>query len=275
MGVLARLERRLGGAVEGGFAKVFRSRVEPVELAVALKRECDEHKSIGPVQTLVPNDFVIDLGSSDHDRLAPYILTLADELADMVREHGHEQRYTFLGPVAIAFHRDPGLGTGTYRIGSRVEASDEPVRSGRPAPSVPPRPVMPPAAPPAPAASAVVPPAAPLVPPPVRAPAYDLTQAIPRATSAPTGHLELPSGEHVVIGAQGIVVGRGQEADVRLADASVSRRHAELALIDGRPTVVDLQSTNGTTVNGERVQRAVLSDGDRITFGAATITYRD
>lgn len=246
MGVLARFERRLGGAVEGGFTRMFRSRVEPVELAVALKRECDDERAIGGTHTLVPNDFQIDLGAADYDRLAPYILTLADELAQMVQEHATEQNYTFVGPVAVGFVRDEGLSTGSYRVTSRVEAADEAPR--RPAPATPrPTPVSPDA---------------------------QLTQAIPQPGRKAYGQLELPDGSRHPITRTGAVVGRGKEADVRLADASVSRRHAAFTVVDGRVHVEDLGSTNGLMVNDKRVRNATLSDGDSVTLGAATITYR-
>ncbi len=243
MGVLSRFERRLGGAVEGGFTKLFRSRVEPVELGVALKRECDDERAIGGAHTLVPNDFQIDLGAADYDRLAPYILTLADELAEMVKEHAGEQRYTFVGPVAVSFVRDDGLSTGSYRVSSRVEAADDapPRRAAKKAPSPP---------------------------------DAQLTQAIPRPGRKAYGQLELPDGSQHPITRAGLVVGRGKEADVRLADASVSRRHAAFSVVGDTVQVEDLDSTNGLTVNGERVRNATLSDGDSMTLGAATIVFR-
>jgi pSer/pThr/pTyr-binding forkhead associated (FHA) protein len=59
-----------------------------------------------------------------------------------------------------------------------------------------------------------------------------------------------------------------------LPDTGVSRRHAELHLQDGTVTLVDLSSTNGTTINGRRVDRARLTDGDRIGVGATVLVYR-
>ncbi|HEY5334389.1 MAG TPA: DUF3662 and FHA domain-containing protein [Mycobacteriales bacterium] len=250
MGALARFERRLGGAVEGGFTRLFRSRVEPVELAVALKRECDDERAIGGTNTLVPNEFQIELGASDYDRLAPYILTLADELVQMVQEHGTEQNYTFVGPVAVAFVRDDGLSTGSYRVTSGVEAAGE----------APPRPA------PRPARTAAA--AAPV------AADSQLTQAIARPAPATHGALELPDGTRHPLTTDRIVVGRGKDADLRLADASVSRRHAAFTVVGDRVQIEDLGSTNGLTVNGERVQTATLSDGDTVVLGAATIVYR-
>lgn len=250
MGALARFERRLGGAVEGGFTRLFRSRVEPVELAVALKRECDDERAIGGTHTLVPNDFRVDLGATDYDRLAPYILTLADELTQMVQEHANEQNYTFVGPVGVTFVRHDGLSTGSYRVTSGVEAAGE----------APPRPV------PRPARPAAV--------DPTTAPDAQLTQTISTPARKTHGELELADGSKHPLATARTVVGRGKDADVRLADASVSRRHAAFTVVGDRVQIEDLGSTNGMTVNGERVQTATLSDGDSVVLGSATIVYR-
>jgi hypothetical protein len=76
----------------------------------------------------------------------------------------------------------------------------------------------------------------------------------------------------------GVIIGRGSEADLRVSDPGVSRRHVEIRI---RPedddlvvTVVDLGSTNGTRVNGKRVQHATLDDGAQIEIGSTTMTVR-
>jgi hypothetical protein len=70
------------------------------------------------------------------------------------------------------------------------------------------------------------------------------------------------------------VVGRGQDADLRLADTGVSRRHIEIRF-DGQSAVLhDLGSTNGTIINGHRVQSWQLADGDVIRVGHSVLVYR-
>jgi pSer/pThr/pTyr-binding forkhead associated (FHA) protein len=101
--------------------------------------------------------------------------------------------------------------------------------------------------------------------------------AIPRvAPPAPRtyGTLVLPDGETVPVREGTMVLGRGAEAEIRLADPSVSRRHAEVRVEGGRVHLTDLGSTNGTTVNGRKVDRVNLSDGDRVALGSAVVTYR-
>lgn len=70
----------------------------------------------------------------------------------------------------------------------------------------------------------------------------------------------------------GFVIGRGTEADLRINDPSISRRHAEIRVLGDGPgqsiQIVDLGSTNGVVVNGQRVQSSPLGDGSRIEIGA-------
>ena len=80
----------------------------------------------------------------------------------------------------------------------------------------------------------------------------------------------------------GIVIGRGSEADLRINDPGVSRRHAEIRVYGGAGeagaetsvSVVDLGSTNGMLVNGSRVQQADLADGGTVKIGNTTMTVR-
>ena len=124
VGVLQRFERRLEGAIEGTFARIFRGGVEPVEIAKALQREAADKKAISKNRTLVPNHYIVELGPSDHARLSPYAGPLGEELAAMVREHAAEQKWSFVGRVQVAFEEQPDVDTGLFRVRSAVEAGD-------------------------------------------------------------------------------------------------------------------------------------------------------
>ena len=77
LGVLQRFERRLEGMVEGAFARAFRSELQPVEVASAVQREMDDRAAIvAKGRTLVPNDFVVELSETDHERLDVYAESL-------------------------------------------------------------------------------------------------------------------------------------------------------------------------------------------------------
>jgi FhaA, N-terminal domain/FHA domain len=121
MGVMDRFERRLDRLVNGVFAKTFKAEVEPVEIASALQRECDNRAAIvSRGRTMVPNQFHVELGESDFSRLSVYAQPLSDELAAMVREHADERGYALVGPVSVDFERSDDLDTGLFRIRSEA-----------------------------------------------------------------------------------------------------------------------------------------------------------
>lgn len=280
MGVLSRFERRLERSVEGAFAKVFKGHVEPVELARALQREAEERKAVmGRGRVLVPNSYVVELGPGDADRLGPYAVPLGQELASVVREHAEAQGWSFVGPVSVRLEEQAELDTGVFRVRSEVT---EPgvaagLAPGRRAPA-------PPAAdghvgedPPR-AAYAPAPPAAAPLAGPAPTGAADAYPGRPRLVVATTGPDGAPGERLHELSGEVTVLGRGADADVRLHDTGVSRRHAELRV---RPTregvtveLVDLGSTNGTTVNGERTVNGVLLDGDRVELGRSVLVFR-
>jgi pSer/pThr/pTyr-binding forkhead associated (FHA) protein len=68
-----------------------------------------------------------------------------------------------------------------------------------------------------------------------------------------------------------IIVGRSSDLDMVLVEDMVSRRHAKIMVNADQVTIQDLGSTNGTFVNGERVKRATLNDGDRVLIGTSII----
>ena len=87
------------------------------------------------------------------------------------------------------------------------------------------------------------------------------------------GSLVLPTGERVVLGEHIITVGRMPESNIVLADPNVSRNHAEIRPKGTGFVVIDLESTNGTKVNGIRVREQELVDGDELTFGNTRIRF--
>lgn len=229
MGMLQRFEDRLEQFVSGAFAKAFRSNVQPVEIAAALQREVDNSAQIlSRDRRLVPNQFHVELSPADHERLAPYSSTLADELTEMLRDHAEQQAYVFTGPVTIDFAEGEDLTTGRFRVRSSALAKVTPSHG-------------------------------------------EVTDtAVRRARVL----LEVNDMRHP-LDPPGLVVGRGNDADLRINDPGVSRRHVEFRVYPGggepHVSVVDLGSTNGMLVNGEQVEQATLSSGSTIKIGNTTL----
>lgn len=259
MGVFGRFERRIEGAVSGVFARAFKGDVQPVEIAARLQRELDaEAKLMSRDRRLVPNEFTVGLSQHDYDRLAPYGKTLMGELLPELKSHASAMGYVFNGPIMIHLERNEALPTGRFTVDSEAvavaEAAAGPTTSRSGSPSA-------------------------------NRPEVDAEAA--RSDAGRSDSSGGSSAETATIGRSrlvievngmrhpleppGLVIGRGSEADLRINDPGVSRRHAEIqvratgALIDLR--IVDLGSTNGIVVNGKRVREAPLAEGSRIEIG--------
>jgi hypothetical protein len=242
--VLDRFEKRLDRMVNGAFARTFKAEVEPVEVAAALQRECDDRAAIvDRSRRVVPNVFTVELGERDYERLEPYAVPLGDEFATMVRDHADEAGYVFYGPVAIHLAKADDLDTGLFRIRSDVLAGGQPQAPAPPVPA------------PAPPELAVRP----------------LNPSGPPAR--PLGVILELDGRRFGLDRPSTTIGRAPECDITVDDPGISRTHARID-IDNDITVVDLGSTNGTWVDGLRVHQAGLHNGASLTVGSTTFVVR-
>ncbi len=252
MSVLQRFEKRLEGLVEGAFAKVFKGVVHPVEILNAMQREAEAHKAIlAGGRTLVPNRYVIDLSPYDHSRLAPYAAALAQELAQSQAEFIGEQGWTVYGDVIVEIERGEGLDTGMFRVTAEVYTGGDVAQQ--------------------PAYNAA----------PGYGP-YSQQQGggypgggVPmQGGPARNARLVSNDGRTYPLSVGSTVIGRGDQANLRLPDVGISRRHARLDFDGGQVVLTDLGSTNGTSVNGQRVSAVALNPGDSIQLGTTTLTFR-
>jgi hypothetical protein len=267
VGVLQRFERRLEGMVGLAFARIFKGKVHPAEIAKALQSEADEQRSVmGEGRVLAPNMYVVRLGSVDFENLAEWSDQLAAELADMVTEHIADEGYQTFGDVQVALEQDGDLPTGVFEVSSHVADPAPPPSREAPLPPVNGH------------ASAAHPALPPL--PPLRGRVATDTgrqgpSVVGRAGTR-TQHVLVvdgPGTRHVLSHGRN-VIGRGTEADIRLPDTGVSRKHVDVVLDNGTAIAEDLGSTNGTLVNGRRISRQPLVDGDVIRIGHSVLVYR-
>ncbi|HUR84882.1 MAG TPA: DUF3662 and FHA domain-containing protein [Solirubrobacteraceae bacterium] len=254
MSVLRNLETKLADLVEGTFGRVFRSEVRPVELARKLAREMDEHKTVSVSRTYVPNEYVIWLSPDDRERLESVEGSLIDELSAYLLEHARSEKLSLLSRPQIEFKTDDALALGEFGIQTRlVRPSDEPgAKEGGLAEQAGHGNTM------------------------IYSTAGRIRGPVEEAQGVrPTRALLLAEGRRHVIPPGGALVGRSRECDVVLADANVSRRHAEVRPAAAETwTIADLGSTNGVRVNGRQISGAEpLTTGDRIVLGTAEIVF--
>jgi hypothetical protein len=251
LGVLQDFERHLEGAVEGFFARAFKSGLQPVELAKALQRYGHDNRYVAEDGVVVPNTFRITISPKDAERLSSYGDELARELAGVVERTAAEEDWLLRGPARVQVVAGDSVRPGRFELTGRVEAGPRP----RPqAPTPTPAPVAPAANSPAPADSSAT------------------TVLAGTSSSQPT--LIGPDGQTLALTTARHTVGRLPDSDLHLDDTTVSRQHAAVVRRGDRWWVLDLGSTNGTRVNGITAAEQPLSDGDEIEFGEVLVTFR-
>jgi hypothetical protein len=280
MSVLRTIESKIEGLFEGLFGRAFRTHVQPVELARKLAKEMDEHRSVSVSRVYVPNEYTIYLSSADRQQFASYEGSLIGELQEYLTEHARREAYALLTPPRVRFAIDDDLSVGEFGIATRVAQPEDgipPLPASAPAPrssvSFPAAPpVAPVAAPPVVVARPEQAPSTTMIYP--AAPPVDREPA-PAAVPEPAPEVvTLTVGGHAhPITSRSFVIGRSRECDLRVEDGNASRRHAEITREGDTYVVVDLGSTNGTELNGRRIRREELADGDRITIGATDLVF--
>ncbi len=253
MTVLRAIEQKLEALVEGLFGRAFRAHVQPVELARKLQKEMDDHRTVSVSRVYVPNEYTVYLSVDDREQFAAYETSLVDELQTYLAEHARREGYALLTAPRVLVETDEDLDVGEFGIATRLvqprrrRAADEPASQAEPGHTM------------------------------IYRPRQQPTEAA-SPVDAGGGQRDVVSldwnGQRRTIDKRRVVIGRSRECDVQLTDANVSRRHAELRQEGASFWIIDLDSTNGLEVNGRRLKRSKLEDGDRLTLGSTELTFR-
>ncbi|MCA1831858.1 MAG: FhaA domain-containing protein [Actinomycetota bacterium] len=228
-------EKRLESVVEGFFARALPGGgVQPVELGKAMVRTMEEQKTVSIASVYVPNAFTFHLVPKDYERLAPLEGSLRKELSAIARRAAASEGWKLPGPPEIHIAGDGRGVQGTFDVEAHI------VESAEEEPEAGPH-----------------------------------TQLIEMSLEA-DAELAIVGGNKRAypLSKDVLTIGRLDNVDVSLADPGVSRRHAEVRREGDEWVVVDLESTNGTVVNGKAVKRHRLKPGDRMSFGETVIEFR-
>jgi FHA domain-containing protein len=251
--VLRALEHKIEALFEGIFGRAFRTNVQPVELARKLAKEMDDHRTVSVSRVYVPNEYTVYLSPVDREQFETYEENLRGELQEYLSEHALRESYALLSSPRVLLETDADLDVGEFGIATRMVQPDR--RRGmedEPGGDV------------EPGATMIYKPKA-LPPTQAIAPEdLDLEQELVTLTVDGTRH---------EVKQRRVVLGRSRDCDIQLSDTNVSRRHAELRQEGASYWMVDLGSTNGMEVNGKRVKRAKLRDGDTVTLGATDVVF--
>jgi Protein of unknown function (DUF3662)/FHA domain len=258
MSMLKSIESRIAGLVEGTFSRAFKSEVRPVEIARKLAREMEEHKSYSVSRMYAPNEYRVYLSPRDRERFADEEGYLASELAGYLLEHARRENLALRSRPVVQFITDERLGLGEFGIQTRTSAPP-------PGDSQQQKATHPPRSPQQDAGG--------------RTMIYSTAERVAEQLQEPARSeqrtaLLLIDGKRVVVGAAGATMGRSRQCEVMVDDPNVSRQHAEIRPRGGSWVVTDLGSTNGSRLNGRRLEQpTVLKPGDEIELGTTTLTF--
>jgi len=250
--VLRSIEQKIEGLFEGIFGRAFRTNVQPVELARKLVKEMEDHRTVSVSRVYVPNEYTVYLAPVDREQFADYESSLRAELQDYLAEHARREGYVLLTPPAVLMETDDDLSMGEFGIATRMVQGERPKADG-PAPAPPVEP----------GATMIYRPREPLS---GEGPPLDVALAQEVVTLTVNGRPR-------EIASRRVVIGRSKDCDVQLADPNASRRHAELRQEGAAYWLIDLDSTNGSSVNGHRTARTKLESGDVITIGSTDLLF--
>ncbi len=263
LNVLKSIEKHMEKMVEGIFGRAFKSSVQPVELAHKLAKEMSDHKTVSVSRIYVPSEYEIYLSPGDYEQLSSFEGPLVEDLRSYLVAYADRESWTLVAPPAISLHADDDLALGEFGIATRMGAQGAPESGVALAP--PPTGTV--AKPPAGLSQTIV-----FQPPAPAAAASGASAAASAAAPRVCG--VLVRGERIYrLDAAVTVLGRSRQCDVVINDPNVSRRHAEVRRDGEGYIVVDLESTNGITLNGREVKRAALADGDRLQLGTTGLRF--
>lgn len=257
MGVMRKAESGVERAFQGMFGRKAKVNVKPVELAWKLVKEMGDARVSSFSRVYVPHEYSIFLCPQDWARYGQHQESLARQLQNHLLQHARKEGYSMQAAPVVRLELDQDLKQGQFGIGverlgplapmaEHVEVAS-PVRSSTT---------------PAHAEEAVrVEPPAPV-------------SFAGRSLGAEAGaRVFLRQGRRVQeFSVPRVLIGRADEADYRVDDPNVSRRHAVLFWDRGRLYLRDLGSTNGTYLNGRQVSSAPIRPGDVISMGATQLT---
>jgi hypothetical protein len=270
----AAIERFFERLFERPSARLFRARLQPVQLQRRIERAMESERLATADRTLVPNRFVVHLNPTDLEAFGDMTASLASELADGALVFARTRRFTLVDRPRVMLVADPAVVRADIQVVARFadpiagqqhaagptdggsgDTGDWDLRSGRgrSARSDPDR---------AGEDQSVG----------VRSDTMVFTVPRPSAPAARLRIVEPDSSEHLhEFDGTGLTIGRAADNDLVIPDSRVSRHHARIAGRRGTLVYADLGSTNGSRVNGVQVGELVLGAGDRIEIGDTII----
>ncbi|MDH7576491.1 MAG: DUF3662 and FHA domain-containing protein [Bacillota bacterium] len=254
-------ERWLTSFWEGVFQRKSNRPLQPVEIARVLVREMTLQRRVSVSRIYAPNVFTVSLGKADYEKCAPLQGPFSRELEEYLRSKAAEKGFTLIGRPQVSFIEEPSLGIGEIRVKSAFASpegteycfsaspgeerdaleTEEPLTGRAQGPEVH---------------------------------QIDHTMVFNKKELQEKGKFFLrvvrgpdQGKAFPLAGERQYMIGRKNSNQIVLSDLNTSREHALIEWRDGNLFLTDLQSRNGTLVNGTPIQQQRLKVGDKIQIG--------
>lgn len=266
MGVMDKFEGIVEGAVEKPFS-LFKKRVEPAEIEKRLERVMEDERQLSLGKTYVPNRYEVYLHPEDFNMLSSYKAQFEKDWSAYVLNYARQRRFSFSSRPHVWLNASDQLRKRQIMIKAYTVDPNQSVRVAAPSPNS----SAPPEADFGEAEGTAV----------MSVGAVALTGERPAAgaVARPEASLNVlnpknPTSKYFRFN-QDVTIGRGLDNNIVFHDDQrVSRHHAQIAFKYGQFLLYDLNSTNGSTVNGQPVTQIVLSPGDRISLGGLELIFQ-
>lgn len=243
MNIFRKFEKKLEKIFEGTFSRALRTKIEPIEIAHWLEKAMEDSTVEGLKTTFTANIYRIQVNPKDYTLLKPFFSELISELENFVRERATERGVVIPGRVQITAEKSDRIKIGEIKVipEIRKDEVEEMIEEER---------------------------------------NLEKTQLVTPNFANETGLYhspyyfeELSSGKRHYVSRFPVRIGRIDSNDVRIDDLSVSRVHAEVYREGSALFIRDLESTNGTRVNGKKVRQKKLNQGDIVVVGETKLRW--
>jgi hypothetical protein len=238
--ILDRFEQSFERLMEGSIGRIFRSPVQPAEIGRKLERAMMSNQVVSVDSTLVPNDYHVAMHPEDMVVFADYVSSLCRQMETWLGEVAGENGMTTIDRIRVQIIGDETVPRRAIQVSAAI--ADRPDLGPQEQEAI------------------------------QRTEVY---RVIRETSGVPPLRIRFISGaqfgQEMILRKSITTVGRSLDNDLVLESGDVSRHHARFEASQEDMRIVDLDSTNGTRVNGKQIKSQSIRAGDEVSFGTLTV----
>jgi small nuclear ribonucleoprotein (snRNP)-like protein len=238
--ILDRFEQSFEQLLDSSVGRLFRSPIQPAEIGRKLERALLSNQVTSVDSTLVPNDYRVAMNPQDMVVFADYVTALCRQMESWLTELAAERSFTLIDRMRVQINGDSGIPRRVIQVTAAIADRPDFDHSEQEAIQ-----------------------------------RTEVYRVIKETSGMPPMRLRFASGpfvgEEMILRKPFTTIGRALDNDVVLESSEVSRYHARLEYTDGQMRLVDLNSTNGTRVNGKAIRVHAVGPGDEVLLGTLSV----